>query len=336
MGPLVGSEILISIGARYPNPSLVSAQFVENHSPLEVFLAVADIKEPVPEELLAMSSPRAGVVSVGKDFRLRLRRENEMLLAQSDFSSFGTLSFDGGTECAPEFKQWVGTVYGDLTCGVAGAPGEAHFTTTTRAHSYCSRPECDFALGSIDAAQCIPTLESCDIVQGTVQNRRQRLTDWQGDAEMSKHGFMQHYGTANCSGNGDVISLRTRDSSAPVTGAFPSGTISRTVIDHVPVGAMLHFYWGQQGFPAQAEQLVSYGLWARGAGAGDAGYQRNRVLLRSNSGTNDRAILCGDITMGYAMSDQSDAACHGPGVHLCTGGSSCTSACFHCSGGSCQ
>jgi hypothetical protein len=327
-----GAGIGIEIGVRYPDRPLVAAKFVETHTPLEVYLAVADVDGSVPELLLTDARKSAIGPSIDRDTRIRLKAKNDDML-RGQFSGIGSISAGDvpPVGCSASFKNWVGEVYGTMSCGVDGPPGGTHFTTTTRFDTYCNTPGCDYPLGEIDQAQCTPKLSSCDIVHGTLYNRKQRLTDWRGDTEIIKDGFLQHYGAANCSGDGNVVFSRTHGDQPWVTDA-----IRFTSIDSLPVGSMVHYYRGYIPVPAQAELLVSYGLWQNGVEAGEAGYTQNRARISNNEGVNDRAILCGDIAMEYLMTDGSPGSCHGPGVHLCTGGSNCTSPCFYCSGGTCN
>ena len=101
----------------------------------------------------------------------------------------------------------------------------------------------------------------------------------------------------------------------------------------VPVNGMKHWYQGAWSVPVSAVNFVAYGNWTNGIPDSGTYYKYNQLKVTNNSGSNDRAILCGDVKKKYVMSGP-PGSCHGPNVSLCYPGS-CDSACFDCVGGVC-
>ena len=313
---LVGEdgEVGIGIAAVYPAKPMVAAAFLERHDPVEVFLAVAPVEREVPAELLAFMPVDADLPDMSPEARRQLRQKNQVALLR--VPAIAAEAPEKATGCSASFKSWVGSVYGDSTCGSLGV-GSVHLATTTSTDYYCNgSPDCDYPLSKETA--CSPALQTCDVVSGTTFNRRQRFSNSKGNLWMAYWGRKQHYGAANCSGNGAFTFGRQRGSS----------TTSRKV----GVNTMYHYYWGRWHLPVIAADSAAHGAWQNGRPASGPDYKYNKAWLASNAGSGDRAILCGDIKIRYSMADRSPSSCHGSSVRLCTG-SNCTTNCFHCSGG---
>lgn len=305
-------EIQIEIATKFPLKPLAAAAFVERHDPLEVFLAVASPKRAVPEALLARAPQR---IVVDGATRRRLRQENAVELARIPARS-GPATL-GKAACSASMRAFVADVYGSSSCG---APDAAYIDTTYPTDTYCTSG-CDYPLGTYDKGECTFSntlkLESCDIVTGTTTNLRIRTTTG-GSPELSSNGLWAHFGAANCTGNGPIDFRRQRG----------DNVYSKSV----PVNYFYHYYQGVWNVPAQAADLVSYGLWSEGLPPSGSHYLLNRGWIEDNSGTNDLAILCGDIRKRY---DMSKSTCHGPNITLCYPGD-CDAACWSCAGGTCN
>lgn len=303
-------EMTLGIAATYPNKPLLASELAETLDPIESFLAVAGLSVPVPDALLAAAPGELPAMDAAR--REALRQANLVALtALTDFSG------DRAPEkaaCSSSFKNWVGSVYGSSTCGNTSYNGYAWANSTD---TYCTSG-CKYKLGEFDTCGT-PALASCDIVTGTAHNRRQRWSNINGPWSMGYWGHHAHYGAANCVGNGSVSIARTR-----------GGSVYNST---VPVNGMKHWFQGAWNLPASAATSVSYGSWATGIPPSGSLFKYNRLDLTVNSGSNDRAILCGDIKNKYTMQPP-PGSCHGPNINLCYPGD-CDSPCFKCSGGSC-
>lgn len=316
-------RVAVIVGSSYPNKPLVSRAFAENHDPVEVFLAVAAPDAPLPARLAALASERA--VSLDARNRYRLQQENRRQLdALPVFEAAVPVKQAAGAAlvgCSATFEDWVGSVYGDATCGTL--VNNADWTYAS--HSYCTSG-CTYKLGRIDKGSCSPALKSCNIVHGKMHNLRQRMSEWNGNGWMGYSGRWVHYGAANCSGNGDLQWYVQRGDT--VYGPYA-----------IAVGGMLHFAdgLGTWNMPASADTNVTWGEWERGLPPSGAYYKANKSWLDNNAGSNDRAILCGDTRHKYTMTDDSSPTCQSAEgtINLCLG-DNCTNDCWHCVGGSCN
>ncbi|MFP2903987.1 hypothetical protein ACLESD_02710 [Pyxidicoccus sp. 3LFB2] len=306
-----GVDLAISVAL--PGRPLVAAEFVEKHSPAEVFLAVAPRHEQLPP---ALARREEAMLAYDGEKRLRLQRENQEALARMPLADV-TASSSLAAGCTDAFRQAVGLTYGDLTCGQAGL---AVIDDTYTSDTYCTSG-CDFPLGEADRGTCSPAIRSCDIVEGSASIRRLRTTT-RGSPVMTHKGHRAHFGVANCSGDGPVVFKRQRG--------------DNVASYEVAVGHMLHFYQGTGSLaPSSAKSFVSYGQWNRGTPPSGSTYVDNLITVENNSGVDDRVIACGDIFKRYDMYDISSPSCHGAEVSLCTS-ASCDTACFNCSGGTCN
>lgn len=310
--------IQMGVAATFPNKPIVAAEFMENHDPIQIFLAAAPLDQEVPRALIDRAPRSIALPSFDVKTREELKHVNEVALAHfQDVDTDAAAGQEGVAGCSVSFRNWVAGVYGSSTCG---NPGSSGFTWTYPTDTYCTSG-CDYKLGELDKGQCTPSLASCDIVRGKTFNRRQRLYSYHGNPTMSKNGRHAHYGAANCSGNGSFKFFRQRGGSV--------------YSSWVPVNGMLHYYQGAWSVPVIAKDLVTYGSWTSGLSASGSLYKTNKTWLTHNGGTDDRAILCGDVRTKYEMQDISAGSCHGPNVSLCTGNGDCDSPCFDCVGGSC-
>ncbi|MCY1034791.1 hypothetical protein OV207_25300 [Corallococcus sp. BB11-1] len=304
-------EVDVAVAATYPLRPLIAPRFLKSHTAAEVFLAVAPANQALPTALM-----RNARLVVDRDMREKLQRENAAALA-----SMPSTRDSGGqslaASCSEFFRGWVGTVYGDASCG---DPSQEVIETVHPSDTYCTSG-CDYTLGAFDKGTCEPKLRSCDIIKGTASVVRLRATNWWGGPNFNHPGHFAHFGVANCTGNG------------PVDFNYKRGTASTTTLQ-VPVNGMLHVKLGSEIVPGNAANFVSYGQWKTGKPASGTTYVGNSLSVEANGGTDDRVIACGDIYTSYTMTDISSPTCHGPEISLCSG-SNCTSACFYCSGGSC-
>ena len=307
-------EIQIEIATKFPSKPLAAAAFVERHDPLEVFLAVASPRRPVPEALLKRA-PRP--IPTDGATRRRLRQENAVELARIPAVRRGRVEATAKAVCPAYIRDFAGDVYGASSCG---DPDNVFIDTTYPTDTYCNSG-CEYPLGFYDKGDCHVSnaleLENCDIVTGTATNIRIRTTT-KGSPELSHNGLWAHFGAANCGGNGPIDFRRQRGNTV----------YSKSV----PVGYFYHYYQGVWNVPTTAADLVSYGLWSDGLPPSGPHYLLNRGWIEDNSGTNDLAILCGDIRTRYDMSQNT---CHGPNISLCYPGD-CDAACWSCVGGTCN
>lgn len=204
---------------------------------------------------------------------------------------------------------------GDGTCGQLGN-GSFNNTNANSAYSYAVSGG-DFPLGHYDHGECdnggYPA-GSCATVTGNLSYRRQRAYNIHGNSWVGYTGHRQHYGLANCAGNGAVSFDLTRGNSTS------SGY-------SVGVGGMLHFYWGTD-LPSTRNtiDLMTYGGWNDDQGASGSSYVDNRIEWTDNAGTDDKVVVCGDVQQSISMT-ANDYAC-GASYTLCTGGGDCDSACW--------
>ena len=310
--------VQVVVAATYPHQPLVAPAFAATHDPLELFLAVAPLEAEVPAALLAHFPD--GAKALDYDNRLRLQQLAAAALAALPPPG-GSQAKDGDAGCPQWFTDWVGSVYGDSTCGKLG--NDADWTHPS--DDYCKNGSCEYHLGSLDLGECVPALKNCNIVQGKTYNLRQRMSNWFGNGWMGYDGRWVHYGAGNCSGNGDILWYVQRGDT--VYGPYS-----------IPVHGFLHFAngLGAWNLPASADTNVTYGEWKVGLPPSGAHYKSNKSWLDHNLGADDRAILCGDTYNKYVMTDLTSPFCNSAdgSVSLCTG-NNCTSACFHCEGGSC-
>jgi hypothetical protein len=308
-------QVSVLVAATYPDRPLIANEFVRTHDPIEVFLAVADLDQEVPAALLAESKLDAR--SFDRERRKALRDANLALLAQLPEPSAGDVAAKSAG-CSASFRSWVGSVFGSTTCGDPTFDG---FAWTYPTHTYCNDGPggCPYTLGASDS--CSPGLLSCDIVTGTAHTRRQRLTDVGGSLTMAYPGHWAHYLGANCSGNGPIQWYTRRGNT--IYGPYA-----------INVGGALHWPNGQGTWnvPTIAADFVSYGTWNDGIEPSGPTYLANETWVENNLGTDDRAILCGDVRNQYDMSAQD---CHGPNISFCFGNGDCDSDCWNCVGGSC-
>jgi hypothetical protein len=303
------------VAATYPDRPLVASEFVRTHDPVEVFLAVADLDQEVPAALRAKS--KLAGVSTDRERRKALRDANLEMLARLPVPSAADVA-SKAVGCSASFRAWVGGVFGSSTCG---NPTYNGFAWSYPGATYCNDGPggCPYSLGASDS--CHPALKSCDIVTGTTHNRRQRLTDWNGNATMQYDGHWSHYLAANCSGNGPIQWYTQRGNT--IYGPY-----------EIAVGGALE--WpnglGTWNVPTVAAEFVSYGTWNNGIEPSGATYQLNKTWLANNAASDDRAILCGDVYNQYQLSAQD---CQGPNISFCYGNGDCDSDCWNCVGGSC-
>jgi hypothetical protein len=316
-------RVAVLVGASYPNKPLVSRAFAERHDALDVFLALAALDAPVPAKLASLGAERGALLDART--RYRLQQENRRQLdEQPVFEAQPLVKQNAGPAlvgCSQSFEDWVGSVYGDATCGTL--VNDADWTYAS--HTYCTSG-CTYKLGSVDKGSCSPALKSCNIVRGKMHNLRQRMSEWNGNGWMGYSGRWVHYGAANCSGNGDIQWYVQRGDT--VYGPYA-----------IAVGGMLHFAdgLGTWNMPASAATNVTWGEWDRGLPPSGPYYKANKSWLDNNAGGNDRAILCGDTRNKYTMTDESSPTCQSSEgtINLCLGGN-CTNDCWHCVGGSCN
>jgi hypothetical protein len=298
-------EIQIEVATKFPAKPLVAAAFAERHDPAEIFLAVASPRRPVPQALLDRAPTR---INTDSETRQRLRQANLVELARLPVIAETRVG-----SCTNSFRTWVGSVYGATSCGAAG---NAFIDTTFPTDTYC-KSGCDYPLGALDAGSCTVgpwlKLENCDIVTGTTTNLRLRTTST-GSPSLQNNGYWAHFGAGNCSGNGPIDFRRERGNS--------------TFSTSVQVGHFVHFYQGSWNARRQAADLVSFGLWSEGLSPSGVW---NKGWIEDNGGSNDLAILCGDIRTKITMSQ---STCHGANISLCYPGD-CDSSCWKCVGGSC-
>lgn len=306
-------EVGIAIAATYPNRPLLAAELAGRLDPLESFLAVAELDAPIPDALLAAVPDGVELPAMDREAREVLRQANRVALAKLGDLAEGERA-PTKAACSTSFKNWVASVYGSSTCGNTAYNG---YAWSNSSDTYCTSG-CDYSLGAYDSCG-YPALQSCDIVTGTAHNRRQRWSNFNGPITMGYWGHHAHYGAASCTGNGPVTVERTR-----------GGSVANST---VPVNGMKHWYQGSWNMPASAAWNVSYGSWSTGIPPSGSTYQFNQITLDTNSGANDRAILCGDVKNQYTMQPP-PGSCHGPNVNLCYPGT-CDSPCFDCAGGSC-
>ena len=305
-----GAErIAIGVMATYPAVPMLADEFIEEHTPLEIYMALSDADGSPPEELIRQAVALGRVPDMSASGRAKLRKTNTRMLEH--------FRVEGSTEkqsCSPAFRNWVGQVFGDEACG-----GQTIGEHRTLKETYCTQG-CDHPLGSVDRSACIPSLKSCNIVEGRTRYYAGRVTNYHGDGYIGWYGRWQHLLAANCQGNGPLIFKRTRGNTQ--------------IYMSVPVGTAYHYYWGHWPI-ATAETNVTYGSWQNGIANSGSGHVLNRVDILNNRGAEDLAIFCADIRYRRDMSDASAGSCQGSGVHLCTGGN-CDSACFNCVGGTCN
>ena len=303
----------LAIEVTLPGRPLVAAEFVEKHTPGEVFLAVAPPRMALPP---ALARREEGLLRADDAQRARLQRENQEALAKLPLVDVATSS-SLAAGCSDAFRQSVGATYGSPSCGQAGLA--VIDDVYSGSDTYCTSG-CDYTLGAQDKGSCIPALKSCDIVEGSTLLHRLRTTT-RGSPVLNHKGHGAHFGVANCSGDG------------PVVFKFKRGASEYSY--QVGVGGFLHYYTGLRNLgPTSAKDFVAYGNWADGVPASGSTYVDNYLTVENNSGTDDRVIACGDIKVRYDMTDVSSSTCHGPNISLCYG-SDCDSACFDCVGGSC-
>jgi hypothetical protein len=306
----------LAVLAVYPHPPLVAPAFAEHHDALETFVALLEPTERVPDAIRSRLSTRQLALADDAGARSELRLQNKDALAKiAPVDGSEIVPYDA-TVCSVSFRNWADGVFGgDSTCGQLGN-GSFNLTTTNTSRTY-GAPGYNFRLGQLDHGECENGGHPdgwCAVVTGNLSYRRQRGYNVTGNGEVSYPGHRQHYGLANCAGNGAV-------SFDLVRGGSTSSGYS------VGVGGMLHYYWGTD-LPSTRStiDLMSYGIWNDDQGASGSSYVDNRIVWTNNAGADDKIIVCGDVQQSIAMT-ANDFAC-GPNYTLCTGDGDCDSACY--------
>ncbi len=313
-------DVGLAIYAAYPNPPLVAPAIAERRPAVEAYFAALDAEAPVPEALRARLSTVGSGLADDVEARERLRLENKSAVESAlVFDREGIVAYDA-TTCTASFRNWAKGVFGgDGTCGQLGN-GSFNNTTTSSNYLYATSGG-DFELGDLDSGECDDggyPAASCATVTGNLSYRRQRAYNIHGNSWVGYTGHRQHYGLANCAGNGAVAFDLTRGNSVSA--------------DHsVSVGGMLHFYWGTD-LPSTRStiDLMTYGTWNDDQGASGASYVDNRIEWTDNAGSDDKIIVCGDVQQSISMT-ANDYAC-GASYSLCTGGGDCDSPCWDIAG----
>lgn len=314
----------VGVAVSFPKKPLLTTSFIEAHSAVEVFLAVAPVDMDVPKELLVYFT-EGEPIDVGARRRQALAAEARSLLDALPGVDMST-SEDAGplagtnavvdtpqaASCSTTFKNWVSDVYGeDGTCGK-----ETQTIGYSRQETYCAYGMCDFKLPASGIAECNAStqwglkLEACDYLKGTLTGVKGRVVNWNGDASWNHGGHRVHTGVGNCTGNGNVKYVETR------------GTFSATHL--VAENHMYHYFRG----PGVKRPKTSWahGAWATDTPASGSTYQTCKLEVTQNSATNDRIIACVDWEVSYDMANASPPQCHGQNAKLCT--TDCDTACF--------
>jgi hypothetical protein len=197
------------------------------------FVAVLEPTERVADAIRSRLSTRQLALADDADARAELRLQNKSELAKiAPVDDSEIVPYDT-TVCSVSFRNWADGVFGgDSTCGQLGN-GSFNLATTNTSRTY-GAPGYNFRLGQLDHGECENGGHPdgwCAVVTGNVSYRRQRAFNLNGNGEVSYPGHRQHYGLANCAGNGSVSFDLVRGSSTS------SG-------HSVAVGGMLHYYWG--------------------------------------------------------------------------------------------
>lgn len=300
-----GGQVDVAVVATYPQRPLVAPRFFQNHSPTEVFLAVAPEGQGLPA---ALRSQARGPVDEGQ--RAELRRQNEQELATFP-TTFAEASNSLAGGCSASDSAWAASVYGDSTCGDASQ--EVIHTAITSDY-YCNGPDCDFPLGLKDGGNCNPSLLACDRVRGVATRVRLRATNWNGPLSFSHLGHSMHFAVRNCAGNG------------PVVFNFSRGSFSDSV--QLSPGQMWNVKLGTHIAPAVAADNVTWGQWTQGLEPSGNSYVSNTMSVADNSGTADSVIACGDIITRYRMEDLTIPACHNYAHLALCNGENCNNACY--------
>lgn len=307
-------DLGLAVYAVYPHAPLVAASFMEKHDALDAFLAVSEPDAALPEAVTKRLSQRQRDIANDRVARAALRERNlrEMpeLGGQLELPEDAELVSQAAT-CSTTFRNWAESVFGgDGTCGQLGN-GTGNFSNQTIPYNYGVGG--DFTLGASDHASCRDNGQgfpdgSCVVIDAELTYRRQRGYNIQGNGSINASGHRQHYGLANCTGNGSVDMVLTRD-----------GVTKKDVA--IGVGGMLHFFYGTD-LPSTRTTInhMAEGAWNDEQGQSGSTYLSNAMSWTNNAGADDRIIICGDVQLSITMLQHTGDCPNATTITLCENG----------------
>ena len=322
-----GEEPGIVIRVTYPNRALLDPGFMENHSALEAFLAVAPADAEVPAALLAHS--REGAHGAARDAqspekRLALRRMNQEILdarpafdANAPVNQIVKPGSSAGSNCDAGFIAWAATEYGNgygdtATCGTSTG-----FTEHTFPTYYCTpgpNNDCAYPIGGL--SNCYPAGDaSCSAFQGNLLvHRASSVLGGCANFSYNMPGHRYRFSAANCESSGNVTMERKRGS-----GSWINTTVGPRSMQIRVDGAALPMA------SANPTLGVSYGFWKQLIPQSGASYLMNELDV--STGANQEAIVCADVYRKFETFDISAFGCNF-NEEFCDPGDMCDGACW--------
>lgn len=296
-------DIGIGVMAAFPNPPLIAEGFLAEHDAVSAFLALAPLDMPVPAAMLDQ-------LDVEPDLSVERRLE---LKDRSAAAVDAMPPLEGAVEFAScaSVKNWMNNWYGeDGSC--ANANGNATWNDydliCAFGDSSCTHTLSAQGRGFCDHQDGYHELSSAHVVEGRATKIKGRWTK-KGNIDWGAYGYRSHQAVSNCAtSNGNLRFIRERGGSSWTKYVAPNHGY--------------HYFYGYNVVPTSS---WSYGGWKKNITPSHAYSKWNGVRVRDNSGGDDRAIMCADVSSHYLTWDDSY---NGYGVpDLCTGGN-CSTACF--------
>lgn len=320
-----GEEPGVAILIAYPDRALLDPDFLDTHSALEAYLAVAPVDAEVPAALLAYPGAiDPALLAPGAERRLALRRENQALLdarpaldATASPSEKPGQGPQAGSDCDSAFNYAVKLEYGngygdDKTCGTNTGFSENTFSTY-----YCEPGpgnDCSYPIAGL--AGCYPAGDpSCSAFEGELQVHRVRsVLGNSADLVYNMTGHRYRFSAANCEHSGNLTMNRQRGA-----GDWISATVG-------PRQMLIYVQGAAYPVPnANPTYGVAYGLWKQLIPKSGSTYLMNRLTV--STGASQEAIVCGDVWRRFETFDISAYGCNFNN-EFCEPNTSCEGGCW--------
>ncbi len=324
-----GDDIDILISGHDSNPPIVDPDFVEEHSPLYVFLSVAPVDYEVPKDLIKYADKQDMEFYRNKNTRKLLHERHQQLHkdrfgTQSKISSFFEKLMSenlahaapGCTSAQVNFaRDKYGKGYGDKrNCGEFHGFSERDWSTF-----YCQTGADNDCHYDIPLNECNPNAQTCSAFEGRLRVHQLRGTGGQGATfHYLKNGHRYRFMAYNCGSTGDNLTMWRRRGEGGGLNWIPT-----------PLKPF-HYAIRVGGSPdprpsAFPTIFLSNGFWKQTKPMGGSTFKRNELLVTTNPGQS--AIVCGDVIRRFETFDITPNGCNG-GKDFCQPNQSCNNGCY--------
>lgn len=287
----------VMVKTKFPNPPMLTDEFVESHSIAAIYVAIAPLNAEIPKEILQDTILNRPGADWASDSLTRLKLKSEL---QNQLASFPKFVIDQSTTaapapgCSPFFRNWVNSVYGS-NCGQVSEGPFASGGSVTYCNSGCTYPIFFFGGGG----DCNNAYSGCGDhpFTGNYSRVYGRYLNFHGNGSFLHTGFRSHFGVANCNGSG------SHDGDSRFRRRYGDGD---WITKWVPEGYFYHYYSGPTLRYYGAGFSISYGNWAH------APSQRwHRMQWDYNTADGDLIIACQDIYGNATFTPPPSWACGG-------------------------